>query len=144
MKNLIRSRAFMLIVLCAALWAASQWWEKALAKPSGAPIISPNGCYRVQVFKPFWVLPGFFHPMSHPDEQEQTHWFVRWEVPAFFRLYDHRNGQLLGESAIYDLVSDGGPIDWGYRDDPNVSAVMINIGPNQPDCIGDEPSPRGR
>lgn len=123
----------------ATLWAASQWWEKALATPSGAARISPNGCYRVQDFKPFWVLPGIFHPRPHPDETVPLAWFPRWEIPAFFRLYDQRNGQLLGESEIYDLVADGGPLSWGFRELPRVSAAMIDIGPNAPDCIGDEP-----
>ncbi|MFJ2482660.1 hypothetical protein ACIOWE_20525 [Pseudomonas sp. NPDC087598] len=58
---------------------------------------------------------------------------------AFFRLYDQRTGQLLGESEIYDLVFDGGPLSWGFRELPRVSAAMIDIGPNAPDCIGDEP-----
>jgi hypothetical protein len=128
-------------LLCVGLWAASQWWEKGLAKPVGAPHISPNGCYRVQEFQPFWVLPGFLHPMSFPDPEAGVHQFPRWEIPAFFRLYDHRNGQLIGESEIYDLVNAGGPIDWGLREMPKVSAAMIDIGPNLPDCFGDEPNP---
>lgn len=75
------------LVFCAGLWAVSQWWEKALAKPDGAAEISPNGCYRVQEFRPFGILPGLFHPKSPPDEPEQLQWFVRRESPAFFRLY---------------------------------------------------------
>ncbi|MDR9864412.1 hypothetical protein [Pseudomonas baetica] len=121
------------------LWVASQWWEKALAKPSGEAHISPHGCYRVQQFTPFWVLPAFFHPRAHPDDSVPLAWFPHWEIPAFFRLYDHRNGQLLGESGIYDLVHDGGPLSWGFSGVPSVSASMIEIGPNAPDCIGDEP-----
>lgn len=80
-------------------------------------------------------LSNFFHPQSPPDEPEQLEWFFSWESPAFFRLYDNRNGQLIGESAIYDLVNYGGPLSWGFS---RVSAGMIVIGPNLPDCIGDQ------
>ncbi|WP_460080915.1 hypothetical protein [Pseudomonas sp. H3_H05] len=131
--------ALIALVFCAGLWAVSQWWEKALAKPVGAARISPNGCFRVQEFKPFWILPGLFHPQSPPDEPEQRQWFVRWEIPAFFRLYDNRNGQLMGESEIYDLVNYGGPVSWGFGNHPTVSVEMITIGTGLPDCIGDQP-----
>lgn len=141
MKNLTRRQRFWLgaLLIWAGLWGASQWWEKALGKPAGAPDISPNGCYRVQTFKPFWLLPGFFHPYPHPDDQMPTRWFAHWQYPAFFRLYDQRNGQLIGESGVYDLVGYGGPFRWGSMDWPSVSSGMIEIGPNQPDCIGDQP-----
>lgn len=141
MKILTQRQRFWLTVpvLCAGLWAASQWWEKGLAHPVGTPEISPNGCYRVQQFQPFWLLPGLFHPKAFPDPEADVHWFVRWEIPAFFRLYDHRTGQLIGQSEIYDLVNAGGPLSWGWRDFPTVTAAMIEIGPNLPDCIGDQP-----
>lgn len=130
----MRKAALGTFILCAGLWGASQWWEKGLAQPSGSAHISPNGCYRVQQFKPFWVLPGAFHPQAHPDETAEVHWFVRWESPAFFRLYDQRNGRLISESAIYDLVSDGGPLFWGMEGIASVSAGMIEIGPALLDC----------
>ncbi|RMM72159.1 hypothetical protein ALQ75_04186, partial [Pseudomonas savastanoi pv. glycinea] len=50
------------IFIAGSLWAASEWWEKALTKRSGSPLISPGGCYRLEAFKPFWVLPNIFHP----------------------------------------------------------------------------------
>ena len=121
-----------------AIWFASQWWERALATREYEQI-SPNGCYRVEQFRPFWVTLAMFHPYAHPDDSFPLIWFPTWESPAFFRLYDHRNGQLLGESRIYDLVKDGGPVYWGYRDHPRVTAAMMDIGPNAPDCIGDVP-----
>ncbi|WP_325985494.1 hypothetical protein ABCR88_03815 [Pseudomonas sp. W17] len=145
MKKLSRRGSLTLgaVVLGASLWPASQWWEKGLATARGAPRISPNGCYRVQVFRPFWVLPGRFHTQYHPDPEQAPNENPHWELPAFFRLYDQRNDQWLGDSQIYDLVVDGGPLQWGMKGDPRVSAAMIDIGPNAPDCIGDQPA-KGR
>jgi len=126
-----------LIVFYVSLWTASQWWEKALGTPDGAPDISPDGCVRVQKFRPYWLLPNSFHPQSHPDDLGDRDWFVSWGSPAFFRLYDNRNGELLGESEIYDLVAYGGPVSWGTRRYPSVNAALIPIGDTPPDCARD-------
>ncbi|MFJ2285727.1 hypothetical protein ACIOUF_05030 [Pseudomonas iridis] len=128
-----------LVVFYIGLWAASQWWEKALATPYGDADISPDGCVRVQAFKPYWVLPNSFHPQFHPDNPQDLSWFVRWEYPAFFRLYDNRNGLLLDESRIYDLVAYGGPKLWGDDASPTVYAGMIQIGTTPADCLGHKP-----
>jgi|CXWL01.2.fsa_nt_gi hypothetical protein len=123
-----------LLVFYAGLWGMSQWWEKALAKRDGAADYSPDGCFRVQLFKPFWLLPSSFHPQSPPDGSLERSWFVRWEYPRFFRLYDNRNDQVLGESEIYDLVAYGAPLRWGHGSDLDVSAGMIEIGTTTADC----------
>ncbi|VVO30705.1 hypothetical protein PS718_04956 [Pseudomonas fluorescens] len=128
-----------LVVFYIGLWAASQWWEKALANPYGDADISPDGCARVQAFRPYWVLPNSFHPQFHPDDPQDLSWFIRWESPAFFRLYDNRNGQLLGVSRIYDLVAHGAPVSWGSRDDPSVMVGLIQIGDLPPDCARNRP-----
>ncbi|VVP41735.1 hypothetical protein [Pseudomonas fluorescens] len=128
-----------LVVFYIGLWAASQWWEKALANPYGDADISPDGCVRVQAFRPYWVLPNSFHPQFHPDDPQDLSWFIRWESPAFFRLYDNRNGQLLGVSRIYDLVAYGAPVSWGSRDDPSVMVGLIQIGDLPPDCARNRP-----
>jgi len=129
------------ILICTAVsgavWFASEWWETGLAQPLGHATISPNGCYRVETFKPFWILPDIFHRWSHPDDHGPTTWFPWWEYPGFYRLYDQRTGQLLGQSKIYDLQHDSGQLGWGSRADPEVTAGLIYIGPNTPDCIGD-------
>jgi hypothetical protein len=122
------------LLFCVGIWGASEWWEKALAKPAYAADISPDGCFRVQTFRPFWLLPGFLHPQAHPDDSFETRWFVSWESPAFFRLYDNRDGQLLGESEIYDLVSYGDRLSWGYGSDTEVRVGLITIGNTRPDC----------
>ncbi len=60
-------------------------------------------------------------------------------IPGFYRLYDHHNGRLLGESGIYDPEQASGSINWGVSGD--VYAGMIYVGPNASDCIFDKPSP---
>ena len=138
------SRRFTLFIaytsIAGGLWMSSQWWEKGLAKRQGEPDISPNGCYRVETYKPYWVLPGILHRKPDPYGDIPLQWFPLWSYPGFYKLYDHRTNALLGESAIYDLTSASGPLDWGYRKFPEVSAGTIIIGPNAPDCIGDQPS----
>nr|BFE92634.1 hypothetical protein GCM10020185_31700 [Pseudomonas brassicacearum subsp. brassicacearum] len=127
-------------MFCAGLWAVSQWWEKALAKPVGAARISPNGCYRVQEFKPFFgYCPASFTPSRPRMNQSSSSGLFAGRFRPFFRLYDNRNGQLIGESAIYDLVNYGGPVSWGFGSHPTVSVEMITIGTDLPDCIGNQP-----
>jgi hypothetical protein len=141
LKVLKRRLAFFIvcIVIAGSLWTASEWWEKGLAKSLGDPVISPNGCYRVESFKPFWVLPDVFHREPDPNEDIAPKWFPWWEYPGFYRLYDNRREILVGESKIYDLAYASGPISWG-RASRQVYAGMIHIGPNVPDCIGDQPA----
>lgn len=118
-----------------ALWIASEWWEKGLATPLRAPIISPDGCYRIDRLKPFWILPNVFHRESDPNEDVQPTWFPWWENPGFYRLYDQRNGKLIGESNIYDLKYASGPIIWGEGSGA-IYAGMIFIGTTLPGCRG--------
>lgn len=135
-------RTTSIAVTCIAaglLWTASQWWQTGLATPSGAVHISPNGCYRVQKFKPFWILPNIFHTRTHPGEPNTPQWLPWWSSPGFYRLYDNRNGRLIGESDIHDLTSASGTLYWGDIKLPEVSAGLITIGPNLADCIGDHP-----
>ena len=127
------------LILAGGLWAASQWWEKGLAERIGESLISPGGCYRVEEFKPFWVMPSLFHPKPDPNEDRPPKWFQLWSYPGFYRLYDHRSGELIGESNIYDLEFVGGGMAWGGGSG-KVSAGMITIGPNLPDCMGDRPT----
>lgn len=135
---------FRLHYVCAGviggLWLASGWWERGFAQSLGAPLFSPNGCYRVEAFSPFWVLPDLFHPEADPHEIKSPTWFPRWDNPGFYRLYDQRSGRYLGESKIYDLEHVGGPLHWGSATQPEVTSGLIVIGPNAPDCIGDSPA----
>ncbi|WP_122282676.1 hypothetical protein [Pseudomonas syringae group genomosp. 3] len=130
------------ITIAGSIWTASEWWEIGLAERLSDPYISPGGCYRVELFKPFWVLPMMFHTMPDPNEGVPREWLPWWGYPAFFRLYDHRTGELISETEIHDLESAGGPMSWGGGSGM-VYAGMIPIGPNVPDCMGDRPTARG-
>ncbi|KOP52640.1 hypothetical protein NLO74_18055 [Pseudomonas tremae] len=144
MKMLLKKYRFFLayITISTGLLTASDWWEKGLAENLGDPVISPNGCYRVEAFKPFWILPDIFHPEPDVNEINAPKWFPWWGYPAFFKLYDNRNGQLISETTIYDLEVAGGEITWGSGS-KTVFIGMIPVGPNTPDCIGDQPDVSG-
>ena len=133
MKKLSRRGSLTLgaALLGALLWPASQWWEKGLAKPTALKS-APTAAIGFRSSS----LSGFCLACFTPNttRTRKPNRSARREIPAFFRLYDHRNGQQLGESKIYDLADVGGPIRWGYRDMPRVPAAMIDIGPNAPDC----------
>lgn len=126
------------ISIAGGLWGASNWWEKALATRVGESSISPGGCYRLETFTPFWVLPAIFHRRSDPNEDGPPKWLPWWGYPGFLRLYDHRNGLLISETKIYDFESAGGQLDWGDGD-KKLWAGMISMDLDLPDCIGDVP-----
>ena len=136
-------RKLVLVVACltlaGGLWPASQWWEKGLAESVGEPLISPGGCYRVEEFKPFWVLPSLFHLVPDPNKVRPPQWHGPWNYPGFYRLYDNRSGEFLGETDIYDLefVGGGGML-WGDGTE-EVSIGIITLGPNVADCPSDHP-----
>ncbi|MDU9394008.1 hypothetical protein [Pseudomonas sp. zfem002] len=127
-----------LAIVVPGLWFASEWWEKSLASPLGSPVVSPNGCYRLETFKPLWLLPKILHRKADPNEDIEPQWLPWWEYPGFYRLFDNRSGQLLGESNIYDLEQASGDIDWGVTG--SVYVGMIFVGPNAKDCIFDRPT----
>jgi len=139
-KPASRRLAFRMVFICIAggVWEASQWWEKGLAERLGDPEVSPGGCYRVESFKPFWVLPNIFHRRPDPNEVHSPEWFPWWGYPGFFRLYDHRTEELISETKVHDWDSIVEKVSWGGGSG-QVRAGMIRIGPNLPDCPGDVP-----
>lgn len=133
------ARALWVFTFTSALglvWLASEWWEKGWATPLGEPLISPNGCYRLETFEPFWVLPATFHLWVHPDDTVKPEWFAWWGYPGFYRLYDHRSGMLIAETRVYDVQLAGGQVYWGDSWGRTVSVGNIRIGRSLPDCIG--------
>lgn len=126
------------ITIAGGLLVASNWWERGLAIKDGEPRISPNGCYRIEFFKPYWVLPNIFHRRPDHNEVSAPEWFPWWGYPAFMRLFDHRSGELISETEIYDAQSAGGQLDWGDGD-KKLWAGMISMDLDIPDCIGDVP-----
>ncbi|MFJ4375143.1 hypothetical protein ACIP1T_21370 [Pseudomonas japonica] len=129
-----------LIIACSGLWFASEWWEKGLASSLGDSELSPNGCSRLETFKPFWLLPDFLHPEAAPNDDGEVHWFRGWEMPGFYRLYDTFNGQLIGETVIYDLAFSGGRLSWDRGG--GVWVGMTYVGPSIRDFIGAKPQKR--
>jgi hypothetical protein len=127
-------------VVASSLWYTSQWWEKALGTKVGASTISPNGCYRVDKYRPFWALPSSLHVRENPDADVKPELFRSWDSPGFYRLYDQRNERLIGSSKIYDLSIWGGDIKWGSSEVPEVYVDTIYVGKNLTDCIGDQPA----
>ena len=119
------------------LWFASEWWEKGLSSPKGGPKTSPNGCSSLQTLKPFWLLPNILHREFAPNEDGEARWFPSWESPGFYRLYDNYNGQLIGETVIFDLAYSGGRLNWDQGG--GVWVGMTYIGPSIRDCIGARP-----
>lgn len=130
--------ATILVTFTGAIWLASDCWERRWATPVGEPTISQNGCYRLERFQPFWVLPAVFHRRVQPDALDEPEWFPWWGLPGFYRLYDHRDGKLIAETDVFDLNAASGPIRWGDGVQPYVASGLISIGPNVPDCIGGE------
>ena len=122
------------------LWFASQWWEKHLAQRLGVPAISPDFCYRLETFKPFWVLPNVLHRRPDPNEDQPPEWFPWWEYPGFLRLYDDRTGALITETKIYDLEMVGGQMSWSTGSG-TITAGMILLGQRSPDCPNNQPLP---
>lgn len=124
------------VFFAGGIWLASEWWEKGWATHWTAPTISPNGCYRLEKLKPFWVLPAIFHRRAHPEKSIKPQWFPNWGYPGFYRLYDHRNGHLISETGIYDLASASGRrVNWGNHWGHEVTTGNILIGHTLPDCV---------
>ncbi|MFD2644548.1 hypothetical protein [Pseudomonas japonica] len=119
------------------LWFASEWWEKGLASPWGEAKISPDGCSRVQAFKPFWLLPDKLHREFAPNENGKAEWFPTWELPGFYRLYNHHTNQLIGETVIYDLAFSGGRLSWHRSGDVYVG--LTYLGKAASNCLGKQP-----
>ena len=99
----------------ATCWIASEWWQKAWATQIVVEQ-SPDGCLRLEQYRPFWLLPSWLHAQRHPDPEVATDpfLFAPWESPSFFRLYDVRTGEVLAETDVYD-AADLYPVVWGAR-----------------------------
>jgi hypothetical protein len=118
-----------------AIWAASEWWEKGLAKRTGPGTVSPNGCYRVESYEAFWILPNILH--RRPDQDGTYEWFPWWGKPGFYRAYDERTRKAIGETEILDIyyTGAGSGLFWGYKGHSEIDVGGIVVAPIS-DCLG--------
>lgn len=128
----VQSLRLFAAVTLTSIWAASHWWEKGLAIAVDDAELVSNGCAYVQTFKPFWLLPNVFHPKNDPNHDIPARWFSGWGYPGFYRLFDSRDGTLLGETEIYDLEYASGHL---WENSKGVYAGIIFIGPIPADCL---------
>lgn len=101
----------MFVTLPLGVIAASAWWERGLATYLRS-FDSPDGCLRVDTYRPFWVLPGVFHYWRHFDGSQEGYGF-RWESPVFARLHERATDELLGESVVFDSSKNVSGLFWG-------------------------------
>ena len=127
------------MALLLGLWCASQWWQKAFATRTSTEV-SPNGCYRLEEYKPYWILPDSFHPRFEPYQRWNlfTDWYAPWfpnEHPGFYRLYDNHTGEILGESDVYDLSFNAGAgTSWPSEWLRSMMAGHVLLAENLPAC----------
>ncbi|WP_205287729.1 hypothetical protein [Luteibacter yeojuensis] len=105
-----------MIVLTFGTYAASEWWERALGTYVES-FDSPDGCLRVDTYRPFWVLPSFLHNVPHPDGYYEGYG-SHWDSPVFKRLYERSTGELLGQTIVFDAAFADYGIDWGDPTSP--------------------------
>lgn len=98
-----------LTIAAVTLHEVSNWWEKAWATREDV-MLSPDGCFRLETYKPYWILPSIFHPQ--PWHDGPATWGVIWGAPRFYRLYVASTGILIGETRTFDEHL-GGEVTWG-------------------------------
>ncbi|BDU18059.1 hypothetical protein [Lysobacter auxotrophicus] len=111
-------------VVLVVLNLASPYWERGLATKE-AEETSPDGCYRLERYRPFWVLPSFLHTQPHPDPEagKRPFWTLPlWDFPVFYRLYYAPTNDLITETDVYEGTSLG-QTHWG----PTVAIGMLKV-----------------
>ncbi|HVI54923.1 MAG TPA: hypothetical protein VM621_07710 [Luteibacter sp.] len=109
----------------AAVYQASEWWERAYAIYVASEI-SPDGCFRIDTYTPFWVLPSMLHRSPDPDPAIRNSLGRPWDMAVFRRAYEISTGELLGETVVFDPV---GPADrnyWNTSRTPGRRTVFAN------------------
>lgn len=122
----MRKRAILGIVLAVggvALYTGSNWWERAFATYESSNT-SPDGCIRIDEYKPFWILPSAFHLTPHPDPEASMNLGRDWVLPAFLRAYEVDTGTLLGETIVFDGSVAFDRVYWGNTSTPGRRIVV--------------------
>jgi len=108
-----------------ALYQASNWWERAYATYDSSEV-SPDGCFRIDTYEPFWVLPSMLHRSPNTDPAVRNSLGRRWEDAIFKRAYEISSGDLLGETVVFDPVGPANLIYWGETAKPGRRVVFAN------------------
>jgi hypothetical protein len=117
--------AIIVVVGGATLYRASEWWERAYATYSWSET-SPDGCIRIDTYKPFWVLPSMFHRSPDPDPTIRRDLGRPWDAAIFKRAYEVSTDTFLGESIVYDPAASIHFIDWGDTAKPGRRVVVAD------------------
>lgn len=104
--------AILFVIGSVVLYQASNWWERAFATHTYSQV-SPDGCIRIETYRPFWVLPSVLHRMPHPDPTSQVKLGMTWNHPIFKRAHEVRTGDTMGESIVFDPTMGDNSMDWG-------------------------------
>lgn len=81
-------------------------------------------------------------PRTFPEEKWNPlrDWYAPWrpnKLPGFFRLFDNRTGDKLGETAVYNLAGlETADIHWPDADFSWMSAGYLRLADNLPACHG--------
>jgi hypothetical protein len=113
------------IVGAFGLYQASEWWERAFANYESS-LVSPDGCFRIDSLRPFWVLPSIFHLSPHPDPTIQNSFGQPWENAIFRRAVELSTGEVLGETVVFDPVAPAPLIFWNEPAPPGRRIVYAN------------------
>jgi hypothetical protein len=108
-----------------ALYQASNWWERAYARYDSSQV-SPDGCFRIDTYEPFWVLPSMLHRSPNTAPTVRNSLGRRWEDAIFKRAYEISTGELLGETVVFDPVGPANLIYWGDAAKPGHRVVFAN------------------
>jgi hypothetical protein len=108
-----------------ALYQSSHWWERALATYKSSAL-SPDGCFRIDAFEPFRVLPSLFHRIPHPDPSTRNNLFIDWELPVFKRAFEVNSGNFLGQTVVYDAAYAYDIDLWNVSDQPGRRVVKVD------------------
>jgi hypothetical protein len=117
--------AIFVVICTVSLHPASDWWERAYATYDSSEV-SPDGCVRIDTYKPFWLLPTEFHRIPHPDPTIHIGLGRKWELPIFNRAYEVGTSAVLGETIVYDPTYAHDFIYWGDVRTPGRRIVETN------------------
>lgn len=96
--------AVLLLLGGAAIYQASNWWERAYATLKSSEL-SPDGCIRIDTYEPFWITPSIFHRIPHPDPEIRNDLGTFWTSAIFSRAYEVSTGTFLGKLLSMTLTS---------------------------------------